>query len=668
MDELMARPRVFPGLPGRCLPALLGGLGGCLFLVVWTSPRYANGLPPFIDTPRHGGLQGGGWAFLLVPVAATVVGLCALRWWPYLLVVAGLLTVPDVLSTSAGLTFPLAVSAVAKAGYPLAILGVLACAQSLVPHSTGWGAAITGLSTGAQLFGSVIAGAGWLTSNSDIPAWHTGLAVLGFVGVSWAAWRGRRGDPGAIGLVDAAGWSWRRGRLVVIGALVACLALPLALLTTERMAALLGVNFTALYLRSFVESAIVGAITLVAATGIGLVAGLWSVGAALIAATMRIAVVAPMIIALAALAFSGPLGWLCALAGVLLGAVVAGSRWRIPLASALTVLAAVALFIAYAATSGQPEKLADQRIAIPASLILVVITAAATAVVGATAPVLAPRGALPAMLGPVTAVLAAGGLQTVQTTYLRDGSPVGSYLNPVFHLTTSAVLLLVAGAAIGGLGFAQQIAVRRAERKQAEQIRQDAATAERERLARSIHDGVLQVLTLVQRHGSDLGGQGTQLATLAAEQEVALRTLLTGAASPHADGDQDLGALLTALASPRFEVAAPAEPVLLPAHTAGELAAAVQAALDNVRRHAGPGARAWVLLEDEEDTVRVTVRDDGIGFLPERLAEAAEAGRLGVAQSMRGRIADLDGTTTISSSPGEGTEVEFSVPRRAHRT
>ncbi|MFG1954553.1 hypothetical protein [Micromonospora sp. NPDC048830] len=104
-------------------------------------------------------------------------------------------------------------------------------------------------------------------------------------------------------------------------------------------------------------------------------------------------------------------------------------------------------------------------------------------------------------------------------------------LNPVFHLTTSAVLL-VAGAAIGGLGFAQQIAVRRAERKQAEQIRRDAATAERERLARSIHDGVLQVLTLVQRHGLEIGGQGTQLATPAAEQEVALRTLLTGTATP----------------------------------------------------------------------------------------------------------------------------------------
>jgi signal transduction histidine kinase len=70
-----------------------------------------------------------------------------------------------------------------------------------------------------------------------------------------------------------------------------------------------------------------------------------------------------------------------------------------------------------------------------------------------------------------------------------------------------------------------------------------------------------------------------------------------------------------------------------------------------------------VLVEDEPDLITVSVRDDGGGFAPERLDEAAERGRLGVAQSIRGRIADLGGTVRITSAPGQGTEVELEVPR-----
>jgi signal transduction histidine kinase len=45
------------------------------------------------------------------------------------------------------------------------------------------------------------------------------------------------------------------------------------------------------------------------------------------------------------------------------------------------------------------------------------------------------------------------------------------------------------------------------------------------------------------------------------------------------------------------------------------------------------------------------------------LAAALAQGRLGVAQSIQGRIADLRGTVRINSAPGEGTEVELVVPR-----
>ena len=70
-----------------------------------------------------------------------------------------------------------------------------------------------------------------------------------------------------------------------------------------------------------------------------------------------------------------------------------------------------------------------------------------------------------------------------------------------------------------------------------------------------------------------------------------------------------------------------------------------------------------MLVEDAPDQVVVTVRDDGCGLAPERLAEAEAQGRLGVAQSIRGRIADLNGTVQITSQSGDGTEVELTVPR-----
>jgi signal transduction histidine kinase len=175
---------------------------------------------------------------------------------------------------------------------------------------------------------------------------------------------------------------------------------------------------------------------------------------------------------------------------------------------------------------------------------------------------------------------------------------------------------------------------------------------------------VLQVLALVQRHGSELGGRGAELAQLASAQEIALRTLITGDGPPDSGAaSTDLRTLLAGLASPMVQFATPADPVVLPTHAAREVHAAVAAALDNVHRHAGPAAQAWVLVEDEADGVRVTVRDNGSGMPEGRLEEAATAGRLGVAQSMRGRIADLDGSTAITSRPGEGTEVEFRIPR-----
>lgn len=221
------------------------------------------------------------------------------------------------------------------------------------------------------------------------------------------------------------------------------------------------------------------------------------------------------------------------------------------------------------------------------------------------------------------------------------------------------VLLLIAGT-VGGHVVRL---VLRAEAALDSAVRREAATAERRRIARDIHDSVLQVLALVSARGRELGGEAAELGRLAGEQETALRSLITLPPSPAPDGRLDVRTLLEPLAGERITVSCPAQEVLLPEAAARGVAAATGEALDNVRGHAGPDARAWVLLDDEGEAVAVSVRDDGAGFASGRLAQAAEAGRLGVAQSIVGRIRELGGEASVTSAPGRGTEVELRVPR-----
>ncbi|MBO0513664.1 MacS family sensor histidine kinase [Streptomyces beijiangensis] len=237
-------------------------------------------------------------------------------------------------------------------------------------------------------------------------------------------------------------------------------------------------------------------------------------------------------------------------------------------------------------------------------------------------------------------------------------------------------ILLVWIASIA-IGYIVEVA-RASERTLARALEIEAATRERERLARGIHDSVLQVLAMVQRRGTSLGGEAAELGRMAGEQEVALRTLVSSGLLPvqggppgegsdpaavDADAPCDVRTLLAPHAGSRITLSDPGAPVMLPAVAATELASAVSAALDNVRRHAGEDAQAWILVEDEPDEVIVTVRDDGPGIPEGRLAVAEGEGRLGVAHSIRGRLRDLGGSAELISVPGQGTEVELKVPR-----
>ena len=92
----------------------------------------------------------------------------------------------------------------------------------------------------------------------------------------------------------------------------------------------------------------------------------------------------------------------------------------------------------------------------------------------------------------------------------------------------------------------------------------------------------------------------------------------------------------------------------------GELVLAAREAMVNAAKHA-QSDEISVYAEVEDAAVAVFVRDRGVGF--DRAAVTAD--RRGIAESIEGRLRAAGGSATIISSPGNGTEVELTMPRGA---
>lgn len=367
----------------------------------------------------------------------------------------------------------------------------------------------------------------------------------------------------------------------------------------------------------------------------------------------------------------------------------AAPDFLLPLWRAVVAFRLIAWVVAVAVFVRGWDRFPDHRIAI----VLLVLMAAWTAVV--TVAYSTDAGRRSRMAGydlVVTVAFVAANLLTQSAAALSDGAPILTSLwatGPIFALAVergrdggmigavaigaalialrqkigdqeifNTTLFLVAGVT---LGYAATT-TRRATSVLREALAAEGATAERERLSRSIHDGVLQVLAIVRRRGTEIGGDAAELSALAAEQEVALRSLMTSRPTS-SEGQVDLAATLRLRATSRIEVVTPAGELMLARRTVEDIVAAVGEALNNVVEHAGSDARAWITAEDLGDRLLVSVRDDGVGIAPGRLVVAQESGHLGVAQSIRGRIADLGGTVALQTSSGQGTEWELTVPK-----
>ena len=242
------------------------------------------------------------------------------------------------------------------------------------------------------------------------------------------------------------------------------------------------------------------------------------------------------------------------------------------------------------------------------------------------------------------------------------------------NLGGSFVLYLAAG---GAVGIVSRLLVRTAEQAQratdelVKERERAARLAERESIARRIHDSVLQALALVHKRGAELAATAApppeevgRLAELAGRQEAELRSLILRDPAEAPAGQRSLREALEDVAKGMDGVPVTVSavgPIWLAGRQADEIAAAVREALANVAEHAR-ATRAVVFADEEDGGVIVSVRDDGVGFSYDE-ARLRAGDKAGVLKSMKGRIEDMGGRMVIRGAPGGGTEVEFRAPR-----
>lgn len=188
---------------------------------------------------------------------------------------------------------------------------------------------------------------------------------------------------------------------------------------------------------------------------------------------------------------------------------------------------------------------------------------------------------------------------------------------------------------------------------------------ERAEVAAHVHDSVLHTLTLIQRNAEDVG----EVRRLARAQERELRNWLYKPEGTGKDEAEEPATLAEAVKKTAAEVedhhGVPIEVVVVGDCPLDEkLAAQIQAAREamvNAAKYGGDGGPVQVYAEVEGRTVFVSVRDRGPGFD----IDAVPDDRMGVRESIIGRMRRHGGTARLRSAPDGGTEVELEMERAA---
>ncbi|MGA5319934.1 PspC domain-containing protein [Streptomyces seoulensis] len=186
---------------------------------------------------------------------------------------------------------------------------------------------------------------------------------------------------------------------------------------------------------------------------------------------------------------------------------------------------------------------------------------------------------------------------------------------------------------------------------------------ERAEVAAHVHDSVLHTLTLIQRNADNAG----EVRRLARAQERDLRTWLYKPEGTGKDEADEPDTVAEAVRRNAAEVedkhGVPIEVVVvgdcpLDDRTTAQMQAAREAMV-NAAKYGGEGGAVQVYAEVEGRTVFVSVRDRGPGFD----LDSIPADRMGVRESIIGRMERNGGTARLRPVPDGGTEVELEMER-----
>lgn len=227
------------------------------------------------------------------------------------------------------------------------------------------------------------------------------------------------------------------------------------------------------------------------------------------------------------------------------------------------------------------------------------------------------------------------------------------------HQPSAVTVIAAALAVLAGVALALAPWLLRINRELIAERAGRAREAERAEIAAHLHDSVLQTLAAIQQRSEP----GSEVSRLARGQERELREWLFRAADgAEPPSRESVVAELTALAA-ELETRHPARFEIVAAGVGAEpapeaLLGSAREAMLNAARHAG--GEISVYVEGSPDRVSVDVTDRGAGLDLNALPD----GRMGVRESILGRMERAGGTARIVPGPGgTGTSVRLSMPR-----